>query len=343
MANVTEVYGSLTITKLVNGDTLNARLYSTNSLYQTFKKGTSDFNPNWETMPDADRPIIFPRVYSSVLGSEVDVITDVSWLYNQQPMSFNGSGIATAPDVCAGKVQKVTYQGREALKMIGNVASDNNNTSDTITFNGRVNVSGQEPMVSAETTILIEESASNIYRLLLESTDNIIDGDETGTELNATLYSGGHKVTTGVEFLFVDMLDNVLQSKSSNSKLDLDRDDVHGEIIVVCKAYVGNKVVAEAQRQILDWTDPFIIQSNVGDKYTQDPKKDETFTFSVINQRTGNIVPGATFVIRAWKLNPTRTEITSEMTITPTTIFVPGAKIDTEDTIQVIAGPVTIN
>lgn len=338
MSNRLEVYGSISVLPLVNGDTINARLESTQSLYQTFRKGTEMFNPNWVTMPDKDRPIIFPRIYSSNLGGEVDDISDVSWKYNQQPIIFDSNGVASSPGVIDGKIKKVIYEDREALKLIGNVASDENNTSDTITFTGRISVSGQEPFVSAETTILIEEATGSNYRLLLEISDHIIDGDETGVDAKAILYVGGQKVTNGVKYQYLNTLDQVLRDKSESPEYFLSKDLVHGEIILRVKAFVDNVEVAEAQRQVLDWTDPYAIQCTLGGETHQDFKKDTTYIFNLVNQRTGMPVADPRFDFAA-RIRSSSVDIAGDLAQTDTTITLPGATLNEHGAIDLIAGP----
>lgn len=334
-----EVYKSITIKKLINGVSVSATLYSTSPLYQTFKRGTNDFNPNWETMPDGERPVIFPRV-SPAGGGDLP-ITDIGWRYNQQQIMFNSNGMATAPDVCAGKVRKTIYNGVEAIKVIGNVASDTNNTSDTISFFGKVRASGQLMDVSAETTLLIEEGIENLYRLILEMTDHIIDGNETSIKMQAKLFNDGNLVTTGAQYEFIDTTGAALRPKSSDPVFNIHKDMVHGEVIVTCKGYIGNKVVGQDQRQVIDKTDPYEIDASVGDIVMLDPKDNVVITFYLLNQRTGQRVSGATFTIRVFKENP-RLDITSEFTKSPTTITIPGSKIDQYDILKPIAGPATL-
>ncbi|MDD4778723.1 MAG: hypothetical protein PHV53_10615, partial [Fermentimonas sp.] len=63
MANL-QVVGGVRIDLLTNGDNLSTTLIATAPLYQTFKKGTQDYSPDWSTMSDTLRPVVFPRIYS---------------------------------------------------------------------------------------------------------------------------------------------------------------------------------------------------------------------------------------------------------------------------------------
>lgn len=334
MANL-QVSGGISINLLQNGDNLNTTLNSTAPLYQTFKKGTQDFVPNWLIMADASRPVVFPRIYS-VMGATVLVPSNVSWKYNGVAMIFDAQGIATAPDIVAGKIKQIDYNGSKALRVIGNIASDTNNDSDTITFTGTVLASGQTVNVSAEITLLVEEASSNLYRLFLNMADDVIDGDETSLTMQATLFNSGSQVSSVVEYEFTDQTGAVLRAKGITPTFTITKAMIDSELMVVCKAYVNNAVVAQEQRQVWDSTDPYTIICNQGTSVRQRATDDVTYSFSLLNARTGSLVAGTVFVIKVYK-NATTTDITSQFTVTNTSVTVTGAKITEHKSIYVDA------
>ena len=334
MANL-QVSGGLTINLLVNGDQLNTTLNATAPLYQTFKKGTSEFTPNWATMPDAQRPIVSPRIYS-VNEAKVLVPTGIAWKYNNVAMTFDGTGLCTYPDIAAGKIRQIDYNGSKALKMVGNVASDVNNDSDTITFTGNVTSSGQTFSVTADITLLVEEASNNLHRLFLFMDDDVIDGDETQLTLIAKLYNNGAEVVTGVEFEFLDINGTVLRAKNASGTFNVTSAMIDSELLVVCKAYVNNTVVATEQKQMWDSTDPFVILCDQGTSATQSANADVTYSFSLLNARTGAAVTGVVFDIKAYK-NATMEDITSQFTKNNTSITVTGAKIKEHESLYVDA------
>lgn len=321
----TNVSGGVNVSLLVNGDSLNTSLTSTAALYQTFKKGTNEFSPNWETVADGQRPRIIPRVYSTNEAQELNV-TGITWKYNGATMAFDGSGTCTAPSIAAGKVMKTTHNGKEALKMIGNVASETNNDSDTIAFEGTVETSGQTVTVSAEITLLIEEASAGLYRLFLLTDDDVIDGDETDITLTAELYNMGAKVNSGVQYEFLDASGAELRAKGSSATLTLTRAMIDSELMVVCKAYVGNDVVAQEQRQVWDSTDPYVIIGNQGTNVRQLGTEDTIHNFTLMNARLGTAVSGVVFTIKVYK-NSDGSDVTSEFTKTNTSVTITGAKI----------------
>lgn len=324
MANL-QVSGGVSINLLVNGDSLNTTLNSSAPLYQTFKRGTTDFVPNWATMTDTDRPIVFPRVYS-VMEARTLIPTGVSWKYNGVAITFDENRVATAPDICAGKIKEIDHNGSKALRMIGNVASETNNDSDTITFSGTVTVSGQQVIVSADITVLVEESSNNLNRLFIVMTDDVIDGDETSLSMRAVLYKNGVHATSVVQYEFLDIDGTVLRAKGASDTFNVTKDMIDSELLVVVKAYEGEVVVAQEQKQVWDSTDPYTIICDKGSLVRQRSIDDVTYAFTLLNARTGNAVTGVTFTIKVYK-NSDSSDITSEFSPTSNSVQISGAKI----------------
>ena len=324
MANLI-VSNGITVNRLQNNEALNTTLNSTAPLYQTFKKGTNDYSPNWATMADAQRPVIFPRVYSTREAKEIKA-TNVKWKYNGVEMKFGSDGVATFPDIAAGKVKQIDYNGGKALKMIGNVASDTNNDSDTITFSGFAAASGQNIPVSSEATILVEEASANLYRLFINMADDVIDGDETSLTMVATLFNNGAQVNTGAQYEFAKIDGTVLRAKNTSGTFTITREMIDSELLVVCKAFVNDKEVAREQKQVWDSTDPYVIIDDKGTNVRQSDFEDITHNFTLKNMRTGETQGGVVFTVNVYN-NANGANITSEFSKTNTSITIPGAKI----------------
>lgn len=320
------IRGGTMISLIENGESLSVRLDATKPLYQTFKKGTQDFIPNWGTLPDGERPVIFPRVYA-VMEALVLIPSDVTWKWNNVAMTFNSSGICTAPAVVANKVQQIDYNQSKALKLIGNIASAANNDSDIITFNGKVMVGNSSVNVSSETTLVIEEGTANLYRLFLSMADDVIDGDEVSLSVSAALYNQGIVMSSGVQYEFINMAtDQVLRAKGTSPDFTITRAMIDSELMLLCKAYVGNTVVAQEQRQVWDSTDGYAIMCNFGTSTSQKSKEDRTYSYTLMNTRTSASVPGIVFTIKVIKSSDL-SDITSQFTKTNSSITIAGAKI----------------
>jgi len=324
MANI-QITGGVSISLLVNGDNINTTLNSTAPLYQTFKKGTNDFTPNWGTMSDALRPIVFPRIFSVMEGRTL-IPTDATWKYNDVAITFDAGGIATAPSIIAGKIQEVTYNSAKALKMIGNVASDANNDSDTITFTGRVDSSGQSVLVSADITVLVEEGTNNLYRLFLVMQDDVLDPGDVSLSMKAMLYNNGALVSNNVQFEFLKLDGTVLRTKDPSDTLNITQSMVDGELMVVCKAYVGATMVVQEQKQVWGVTDPFVIVCDQGNIVRQRAIDDITYKFSLLNARTGIEETGVVFDIKVYR-NSDSADITSQFSPVSPNITITGAKV----------------
>ncbi|GEM_PF-2515137 len=323
MANL-NVSGGVNINLLKNGDNLNTVLIATSPLYQTFKKGTSDFSPNWEKNP-VSRPTIYPRIYS-VMEAKTIVPVNCAWKYNGAQMAFDGNGLCTSPEIPAGKIRKTTFNGVEALVIEKNLASSTNNDSDVISFSADATASAQTLKVSAEIQLLIEEATSGLYRLFLSTADDVIDGNQTSISLEAMLFNQGVKVTTGVQYEFLNEVGTVLQAKSTNPIITLTKAQIDAEMLVYCKAYMDGVVVSQERKQVWDSTDPYTIICDKGTNINQLSSEDINLSFSVMNARTSLIVSGVTFAIKVIK-NATLADITGEFAKTGTSVTIPGAKM----------------
>ena len=323
----TQVANYTSISLLENGESLNVVLNATAPLYQTFKKGTEDFSPDWATMPDAQRPIIFPRIFSTIEGLVVNA-TDVGWRYNNVSMQFDSSGLCTYPDIAAGKIRQIDYNGSKALKMVGNVASETNNDSDTITFFGKALASGQELDVTADITILVEEASNNLYRLFLNTDDDVLDGDDTHLAMKAQLFNNGALATSGVEFEFLDLEGNILRAKNASDTINITPAMIDSQLVVVCKAYVSGKVVASEQRMVWDSKDPVSLHCDQGLKVSQKLTETKTYTHFAMNNRTGVQIPKAN-VSYDFKVlrHSDRVDISSQFSIGSDNVVIPGTKI----------------
>lgn len=334
MANLS-ISGGVVVELLVNGDNLNTTLNSTAPLYQTFKKGTTDFKPNWDTMPQSQQPVVFPRVYS-VMGGEVITPTDISWKYNQVDIQFGVDKKATSPSIIAGKIEEIDYNGGKALRMIGNVASDTNNDSDTISFTGTVETSGQRVSVSSDITVLVEEGTNNLYRLLLSMPDDIFEDGQSALEMKAILYNNGTPVSSNVKFEFSKLDGSIIRVKDPNDTHTFTPDDVKGELVVVVKAFVGTEMVAQEQKQVFDSTDPYVIVCDQGDKVKQKAKNDIVYKFSMMNAKHFTKVSSATISISVFS-RLTLQDITSQFAIASPSVTITGNKIKEHRSIYIRA------
>jgi hypothetical protein len=101
---------------------------------------------------------------------------------------------------------------------------------------------------------------------------------------------------------------------------------VDSELMVVCKAYVNNVAVAQEQKQVWDATDPYTIVCDKGTNIRQRQNEDVTYSFSLLNARTGAVMTGTVFTLKVYK-NSNSSDITSQFTKTNTSITITGAKI----------------
>lgn len=105
---MSDVAGSFYIGMIIDGDSAQGNIRSTKPLVQMYQKDTGKCVPDWSVA--ANQPIIYPVMRS---GNENVIKSIVSgsekWYYNNTLITFNASGLATAPAAVAGKMQTTTY------------------------------------------------------------------------------------------------------------------------------------------------------------------------------------------------------------------------------------------
>lgn len=100
---MSDVAGSFYIGMIIDGDSAQGNIRSTKPLVQMYQKDTGKCVPDWSVA--ANQPVIYPVMRS---GNENVIKPIVSgtekWHYNNTPITFNASGLATAPAAVAGKM-----------------------------------------------------------------------------------------------------------------------------------------------------------------------------------------------------------------------------------------------
>lgn len=163
-----------------------------------YQKDTGRCVPDWSVA--ANQPIIYPVMRS---GNENVIKPIVSgsekWYYNNTLVTFNASGLSTAPAAVASKLQTTTYNNGSvnvpSLKITGNLANASNMDADTIRMDGEIEASGHNLSYTSEIPLAISEfSNSAYYGFLYPSDGGIIDGDTATVKVTQELYKGGSLV-----------------------------------------------------------------------------------------------------------------------------------------------------
>ena len=126
------VSGGINISGVIDGATAITEVCALNRpLLQYFDKArfSPDFASLWNNGNGAnDVPTVIVKAFDSATGADVsDTVSLTTVYYNDAAITWGNGGIATAPDIVAGKLLKTTYGEKKipCVKFIGNVADSN--------------------------------------------------------------------------------------------------------------------------------------------------------------------------------------------------------------------------
>ena len=301
---MSEVAGSFCIGMIIDGDSAQGNIRSTKPLVQMYQKDTGKCVPDWSVA--ANQPIIYPVMRS---GNENVIKPIVSgsekWYYNNTLITFNASGLATAPAAVAGKTQTTTYNNGSvnvpSLKIIGNLANASN-------MDGEIEASGHNLAYTSEIPLAISEfSNSAYYGFLYPSDGGIIDSDTATVKVTQELYKGGSLVPQSNYSLKWYKMPSTTAWSTANS-VSLVADDVDSKLSVRAEYIIGGEVVATAICEVSDETDPLFLAVNFsGPTYltSSGATSEVTATYKVKKVGTGEEVTGFTFKTTFTKANGT--------------------------------------
>lgn len=306
---MSEVAGSFCIGMIIDGDSAQGNIRSTKPLVQMYQKDTGKCVPDWSVA--ANQPVIYPVMRS---GNENVIKPIVSgtekWHYNNTPITFNASGLATAPAAVAGKMQTTTYNNGSvnvpSLKIIGNLANASNMDADTIRMDGEIEASGHNLSYTSEIPLAISEfSNSAYYGFLYPSDGGIIDGDTATVKVTQELYKGGSLVPQSNYSLKWYKMPSTTAWSTANS-VSLVADDVDSKLSVRAEYIIGGEVVATAICEVSDETDPLFLAINYSGPTmltSSGATSEVTATYKVKKTGTGEEVSGFTFTTAFTKAN----------------------------------------
>ncbi len=256
------VSGNFFVEMLVDGDSAQGNIRSTKPLVQMYNPTTGGCIPDWSSV--SNQPIIYPVMRSGNENTIKPVIAgSETWFYNNTKITFNDSGIASAPDNVIGKLQKVTYNNGTvdvpALRIIANLASASNMDADTITMSGKIEASGHALSFYVDIPLAISEYSDSAYSGFIHASNGgIIDEGSEIVELTQALYKGGDLVPQGY-YSVAWYKDGSNVPFSTASSAQLSQADIDGKHVIYCKFLVDTEVVANYAQEVSDETDPYFI------------------------------------------------------------------------------------
>lgn len=300
------VSGRFFIDMLIDGDSAQGNIRATKPLVQQYDPKTTKCIPDWTDI--AKQPLIYPVIRS---GNENVIKAVISgsekWYYNGAEITFNDSGMATAPSYVAGLVKKTTYSVSSitmpALQIVGNLANGSNMDADTIRLDGKIEASGHQLDFSSEIAIAISEYTDSAYSGFIYDKNEkggIIDDTNTSVTLTQELYASGQLVPTSDYSVKWRLLpsDTVF---STNSEITLSASDVDSKQSVICEFFIDGTIVASYIMEVSDESDPYFVNVTWDGSTTM--TKDSTLVgqCQVKKVGTGVVQTGWTFAVTMTK------------------------------------------
>lgn len=300
------VSGRFFIDMLIDGDSAQGNIRATKPLVQQYDPKTTKCIPDWTD--SAKQPLIYPVIRS---GNENVIKAVISgsekWYYNGAEITFNDSGMATAPSYVAGLVKKTTYAvsgiTMPALQIVGNLANGSNMDADTIRLDGQIEASGHQLDFSSEIAIAISEYTDSAYTGFIYDKNEkggIIDDTNTSVTLMQELYASGQLVPKSDYSVKWRLLpsDTVF---STNSEITLSASDIDSKQSVICEFIIGGTIVASYIMEVSDESDPYFVNVTWDGSTTM--TKDSTLVgqCKVKKVGTGVVQTGWTFAVTMTK------------------------------------------
>ncbi len=275
------VSGGINISGVIDGATAITEVCALNRpLLQYFDKArfSPDFASLWNNGNGAnDVPTVIVKAFDSATGADVsDTVSLTTVYYNDAAITWGNGGIATAPDIVAGKLLKTTvsYGGKNipCVKFIGNVADSNTNPDDDfIYFDGTCVVGGgQISFKKAGRPVMIREIESTTagFDLILTVPNNMsgsiyraASGAPVSTKRVATLFKNGNPLDAaamaGFTFEWADITyDNVINLTGSSTGITISQTLIANDTITLAESAVDSLmqlrcIVKDAQQNVV--------------------------------------------------------------------------------------------
>lgn len=254
---------SLSIKRLRNGDSLFLSLsLNGKPLYQAIDEQTGGVTPDWTVA--ANQPVITPEA-SSVRGMTV-ILSGHTWRYNGTALAFTGATSEGFTTDSTGKFALNPTTG--ALKIIKNLASEDNIASDTLMYSCTATVAGVEYSLSKSVDVQIQKCGASSYYGFLNASTTQLDADTTSATITSELWLAAAPVGSFHVVWYKD--DEKWTAKAGQKTITVTRDDINGCQLFVAEFYLDSSdvnYVFRAGIMLVDTMDeimlvPYISSSN---------------------------------------------------------------------------------
>lgn len=344
MANEFNAQGSVTIKRLRNGDTLYIMLEAKPALFQAVDTAQQSNNvtPDWTVA--ANQPTITPKCYASRTGI-TPKLSNHKWIYNGLELQFGSVG-ADNWCICSNDSRFRMYSktgdaADGALKIVGNLASNDNPANDTITYNATASVDGVEYQIQRSIDVIIHEAGASSYNGWITADNLNLTADQDSTVLTAYLLHGLSEVKSyyieWTKYGKADVLRGFAVNETTAPKLTVTRSMVDDTAIFIAKFYENSSTynggegtpLCMASIRIDDIADEYEIRFTTSGEYVSELKDVEvTATLYNATTQTKFEIPSSA----VWETKVLHPETLAELkTSVSNTITVTTAETDTDD------------
>lgn len=270
MASV-QAQNSFQLIAVINGTSINGTLQVDNGpLLQAYNKGGTSYNPDWESMAENKKPVIYPALIDITQGQALAPNT-VTYKYNGVAITFGADNLSTntgwegvfklVPDYSAtigGTAVTVP-----AMRIMKNLVPLSGNDNDRISCSGTIERNGQSIAFNElSTTVIIQQNTGSAYYLYLYADSSSLMKKGETTKVHAALYMNGSEVTdvSGYSFKWQKMGADGPEDFATTKDVTISTDDIVSVLTLQCTVSQGDNVLASNQIQIFDFSDPYLLQ-----------------------------------------------------------------------------------
>lgn len=272
---MSKIQGGFSIAALLDGTTVNGYVRVDNMpLAQRFTKGSNKFTPDFETIPENNRPVII-AVIRDITDGTVLVPQTAVFKYNTLELSFGPDGLCTTEGF-EGVFKKLTDYpamiGSSSYPMIGmrvmkNLVPLSGYDNDRVSMSGTVEIGGQSVAFNEMSTdVIIQETTGNQFDIVITNDKGsaLTEPGETLTE-KADIYRDGVKVNDLSSFTFqwVKMTADGEQNLGTSQTQVISTNDVDNVLKVRCDVSQEGAILASGYNEVSDFSDPYYVQFKI--------------------------------------------------------------------------------
>lgn len=261
------VQNSFQLIGVINGTSINGTMQVDNGpLLQVYTGSTNAYTPNWETLAENDKPVVYPALIDLSSGKALNPNT-ITYKYNGVDITFGEDGLSTNsgwegafklvtnyPATIAGTSVTIT-----ALRIMKNLVPLSGNDNDRVSCSGTIEQNGQSIAFNElSTTVVIQQSTGNAFYLYLYADNTALSTSGASTKVYADLYKNGVKVTdvSGFSFQWKKRAAAGDEAFATTQTVTVSTNDIDGSLVLVCTVSQGSSELATNQIQVFDFSDP---------------------------------------------------------------------------------------